>query len=148
MAAMSRIETKAILGLLVARWPKAFVPYPGIVRPLKVGIDTQIHEAGLPISRRQLAHTLAAYVGQPIYLRQIREGATRIGLGGEPAGVVTAHEAEHARKMEQKLAQRRKTKRKERKAKVQPVPEPAKIEPKLSLAGLREAAKRRKEQAA
>jgi sRNA-binding protein len=39
---------------------------------------------------------LAIYCTSIAYLRQMREGAARIGLDGEPAGVVTADEAEDA----------------------------------------------------
>ncbi|WP_409526239.1 ProQ/FINO family protein [Nitrincola sp. MINF-07-Sa-05] len=75
--------------------------YPAVfsrenVRPLKIGIQEDLI-ADDKLSKTRIKRALASYVRSPNYLRSLQEGASRIGLDGEPSGEVTASEAEHAK---------------------------------------------------
>jgi sRNA-binding protein len=65
--------------------------------PLKRGIRLDILWAldGV-ITPKELRLGLTFYCGNPVYLQRLREGAPRIGLGGEETGYVTAAEAQRA----------------------------------------------------
>jgi ProP effector len=45
---------------------------------------------------------LRFYTGNRVYLRRIAAGVTRVGLNGEPAGVITEKEAAYARAIERR----------------------------------------------
>jgi sRNA-binding protein len=83
---------------LVARFPKCFMPRGHDKLPLKVGIRRDLHNA---ISVHDIppvwvTAALSDYASGPKYLMRIVEGAERIDLNGDPAGVVTRKQAEHA----------------------------------------------------
>jgi sRNA-binding protein len=65
-------------------------------KPLKVGISNDLLVAKTDLSNTELRRALAAYTNSIGYLSKMLEGAARIDLDGEPAGVVTAEEARHA----------------------------------------------------
>ena len=81
---------ESILELLREQFPKCFVRYPHPRQPLKIGIHKDVYAAlaGV-ISRRKLHRALTAYTNDPAYREQLKPGAVRIDLSGEPAGVVT-----------------------------------------------------------
>jgi ProP effector len=99
-------RARDIIEVLADLWPAAFAVEPGRRRPLKVGIDADIlAAAGGAILPLELKIALGAYVNAKAYLRALREGELRIGLDGEPAGIVSAPEAAHARwRIERKIA--------------------------------------------
>src|SRR6478752_6819099 len=64
--------------------------------PLKVGIAAAIPARCPALEWRVLKMALTAYTGRVMYLRGLVAGAARIDLDGNPAGEVTARDAEYA----------------------------------------------------
>ncbi len=64
-------------------------------RPLKLGIHRDLMAADF--EKAAVKRALARYCNRPRYRKALRAGAIRIDLQGQPAGVVTAAEAETAR---------------------------------------------------
>jgi ProP effector len=124
----------AVIALLAEMFPKCFSVYQGGRRPLKLKIHLDI-QAGLggAITPTELHKALGVYCANDAYLRSSQEGAQRIDLDGNPAGIVTAEEAQHARA---RLAGRK-------------APKPTTSEPptpkRLSLADLKAAALARRQ---
>jgi sRNA-binding protein len=91
-----------MLALASARWPLAFSVHQMRRRPLKIGIHLDIlAELGDAVPPAELALALRCYVANRVYRSRLVAGAVRIGLDGEPAGVVTAREAEYAARVSQ-----------------------------------------------
>jgi ProP effector len=114
-------------------------------RPLKIGIHLDIEAAMPDLDPIEISRALCYYVADIRYHRACTEGAQRIDLNGNPAGTVTASEAENSKRsvagIEAKLAQRR-----ERRAAVSAKPTPP-ITPspkRLTLSDLKTAAVNRK----
>jgi ProP effector len=97
-----RRKSFVCLQQLARQFPAAFL-IDGPRKPLKIGIRDDL--ALRWIGRDVLQRGLAVYCSNYHYLLALQEGAVRIGLDGEPAGVVTADAAASAR---QKLAEERK----------------------------------------
>jgi ProP effector len=112
-------------------------------RPLKVGVHHDIAAAAPELSESEVARALRFYVGDLRYHRACVEGAERVGLDGEPAGIVTAAQAANSahsiKGIEAKIAQHRHGRAPQ--AASAPAPAPP---PRLTLAGLKEAAMKRK----
>jgi ProP effector len=124
-----------ILELLCERFPRTFARNPSGRQPLKLGIDRDlVARLGGIVSRSALKRALGIYTSCLEYRATLIEGAARIDLDGNPAGAVTAGEAEHA------LAPRP--------AKTKPTPSTLPTPPpqpkRLSLDDLRRAARLRK----
>jgi len=90
-----------ILFLLEAAFPACFSVYEARRRPLKVGIRRDLvavlaASGTITIAEADLARALTHYTSAKGYLRELKAGWSRIDLGGNPAGVVTADEAERA----------------------------------------------------
>jgi ProP effector len=83
------------IGKLVEAHPATFFLVGADRRPLKIGIHRDL-AAAKTLSARQLKRALVRYTGSLGYLSNMREGAPRIGLDGQPAGAVTAEEELHA----------------------------------------------------
>ena len=125
---------QAVLELLAETWPATFSIYENRRRPLKIGIHHEILAAlDGAVSAAELSLALRYYVSNKVYKSRLAVGAARIGLDGNPAGVVTPEEIPA------------------------PVPSPSPPSPappsappapsrRLSLADLRAAAARRREQ--
>ena len=64
--------------------------------PLKVGIAAAIPARCPELEWRVLKMALTAYTGRVMYLRGLVEGAARLDLDGNPAGEVTARDADYA----------------------------------------------------
>ncbi|MCB1823529.1 MAG: ProQ/FinO family protein [Candidatus Competibacteraceae bacterium] len=64
-------------------------------RPLKLGIHQDLMAAGF--EKAAVKRALACYCNRPRYRTALRAGAIRIDLRGQPAGAVTATDAETAR---------------------------------------------------
>ena len=90
-------EVHAALADLAGRYPQTFVlekyqPH----RPLKVGIAADLMERGPELDHHQLSVALTVYTRRVMYLRSLVAGAARVDLDGNPAGEVTARDAEYA----------------------------------------------------
>lgn len=82
-----------LLSQWYARYPKAFSK--GRTQPLKIGIHQDLAERE-PWSNKLIRRALANYVNLPRYIKAMREGAERVDLEGNPAGVVDVQAAELA----------------------------------------------------
>lgn len=78
--------------LFVAKWPTVFAPKGADKRPLKIGVDADVRAALPDLPAERVLGALLDYRRGPTYLRNLKEGATRVGLDGNPAGVVTARQ--------------------------------------------------------
>lgn len=93
MSGSKRRLARDTRALLVEHFPKCFAPKGEPKRPLKVGIHEDI-KARLPeLAQRSLFIALADYTSGSSYLGAMTDGATRVDLDGEPAGIVTADAA-------------------------------------------------------
>ncbi|MBB6342322.1 ProP effector [Pseudomonas fluvialis] len=95
----------------------AFPVNPAPKLPLKEGIlkDAEQHLELLGISSEQLKLGIAAWCQGSRYWSSMTENATRVDLGGQPAGVVTAGQALYAK--QQAKRQRVQARRSQSKAK-------------------------------
>ena len=84
----------AALRILIEQFPDCFDWNDH--RPLKIGIHKDLVARG--IDRRPARVGLSRYCGQIGYHHVLVEGATRIDLDGQPAGIVTPQEARFAAK--------------------------------------------------
>ena len=128
----------ATLELFAEHYPRCFVLHQIKRRPLKIGIRDDLLQAfDGAISASELIAALRIYCSNAVYRERLIAGAPRFDLNGEVAGYVTPEEA----------AQVPPPKRREAKAPLRKTPAlPAKPSPlRLSLSGLREAAKLRRE---
>jgi ProP effector len=89
-----RRNSLACLLQLVRQFPAAF-RIDGPRKPLKIGIEDDLALRG--ISRDVIQRGLDRYCSNSRYRVALQEGAARVGLAGQPAGVVTADEAADAR---------------------------------------------------
>ena len=90
-------DIDATLARLAEAFPQTFVlekyqPH----RPLKVGIAADLTARCPAIERRALNAVLRSYAQRVMYLKAMVEGAARVDLDGNPAGEVTARDAEYA----------------------------------------------------
>jgi ProP effector len=96
---MQQRPTAVLLQVLRKRWPKCFAwqrPGGGY-RPLKIGIREEILATpDLGLTEVEVLRALANLTRKPCYLRRFAVGAARIDLDGNPAGVVTQDEFDHA----------------------------------------------------
>jgi ProP effector len=105
---IARKDLHAALTCLAERFPQTFVlevhqPH----RPLKVGIAADLVARCAELDRRELGAVLSAYTQRIMYRKAMVAGAARVDLDGNPAGEVTAADAEHATaKLTETLASR------------------------------------------
>jgi sRNA-binding protein len=97
---------------LTKKFPQTFVlekhrPH----QPLKVGIAAEIPARCPAVERRVLGAALSAYARRVMYLRSLVAGAARLDLDGNPAGEVTARDAEYAAAKLAKILASREVKR-------------------------------------
>lgn len=105
-ANLDKLSAQERLKHWVATYPNVFIPSQP--QPLKVGIHKELlAEEGGDI--KKIRRALACYVKLPRYSRCIKEGAQRLDLQGNDAGLVTQEEAgfaqEHLQALEQKNKQ-------------------------------------------
>ena|ERR1700683_4114808 len=86
----------AMTAVLAERFPACFQVFERRRRPLKIGIHEDITAATPDLDPRHVRLALAAYARNPWYLRAIVTGASRVGLDGGAAGIITADQATHA----------------------------------------------------
>jgi len=90
-------DTKAIIAYLVEKFPLCFIA-EGEAKPLKIGLFQDLAEAlkdDERVSKTQLRQALRQYTSN-CYLHGCREGAERVDLYGNPAGVLDAEHVSHA----------------------------------------------------
>lgn len=134
----------AILESLAARWPNTFFMFEGRRRPLKIGIRDEIQAAlGDTVTPRDLGFALQVYCTNPRYRSRLVAGATRIDLGGGPAGIVTETEVPPKAPARKKSPSKAPPPAASPRAAASP-PLPPAAPKRISLANLREAAQRRK----
>jgi len=92
--AKKEAEAVAVLRILMERFPNCFNWNDH--RPLKIGIHQDLVTRG--IDRQTVRLGLSRYCGHIGYQNALVEGATRIDLDGQPAGIVTSQEAGFAAK--------------------------------------------------
>jgi ProP effector len=142
----------AIIEQLAERWPQCFVVLQARRRPLKVGIYDDIVaqlEVALPgVTPDELRRAIGHYVHNPVYRSKLTIGAERIDLDGNAVGAVTEEQAKQSRVQRAQMTAAHKRKLQTQKAQ-QPIaaPPPPPRPAGDGLAQLREAARRRKEQA-
>ena len=83
------------IALLAERFPACFDLKRR--RPLKIRIYQDLIALQEELGGIDLKQATKRYCTHPRYRKPLKEGAIRIELQGEPAGVVTAEEAENAR---------------------------------------------------
>ena len=91
-------DTKAIIAYLVEKFPLCFIA-EGEAKPLKIGLFQDLAEAlkdDERVSKTQLRQALRQYTSNWRYLHGCREGAERVDLYGNPAGVLDAEHVSHA----------------------------------------------------
>ena len=137
-SAWKRAATETLCSLRAA-FPACFARLDHRSRqPLKLKINPDIIAALPEIHRWYVGKALKLYTSHIGYIAQCVEGKRRIGLDGQPAGIVTAAEAAHAAEL---LAKRRKPRT------GTPLSSPPSAQstpsPRLTLATLKEAAKRK-----
>ena len=101
MSGQQKRAVRDIIATLVEQFPACF-SLDRYRKPLKVGIHDEVLAALPDVPAKQVGLALTIYTSSRRYLLCIREGADRVGLGGEVTGRVTADEAENAK---QRLAQ-------------------------------------------
>jgi ProP effector len=92
--AKKEAEAVAALRILIEQFPDCFGWNDH--RPLKIGIHKDLVARG--VDRRAMRLGLSRYCGHIGYHHALVEGATRIDLDGQPAGIVTPQEAGFAAK--------------------------------------------------
>lgn len=116
------LSSKEAVAYLSEKFPLCFST-EGEAKPLKIGLFQDLVVAladDEKISKTVLRQALRAYTSNWRYLHGCKEGAIRVGLNGEEAGVVDATQAEHAAQtlaqakaaFAEKKAQQRKEQRK------------------------------------
>jgi ProP effector len=151
-----RARTKAVIALLAAKFPKCFAVPDTRRRPLKVGIDADLLAAfGGSIRRTELIRALAMYCSSEGYLERVLTGAWRVDLESKPAGAVSADDEKHAKAKRASIRIRREAvmaaaipqaaASRARGPALAPKAETGPGPKRLSLADLREAARRRRE---
>jgi ProP effector len=101
MAINTKINQNAAptLALLKSRFPDIFVDDAAQMRPLKIGIHKDLFEAFEgQVTRMSIRGALALYTSSPAYKPVIQPGVARIGLDGQPCGVVEAEYQDHPTK--------------------------------------------------
>jgi sRNA-binding protein len=95
--ANKQATARAVITLLSELYPKTFFVHQARRRPIKVNIHIDIiATVNGAIRPHELVLALRAYTSNSVYLSHMRTGVTRIGLNGEPAGIVTAEAAKAA----------------------------------------------------
>jgi sRNA-binding protein len=126
-----------VLVMLMQNFPKVFAPFSAWKRlPLKIGIHDDIIAAMPGVAVSDIGTAMRIYTTTHAYLRSLIEGAERIDLAGQPAGIVTADTAEFARASLAGLLERR--------SPPAATSSPAPKAKRVTLADLRTAAERRR----
>jgi ProP effector len=127
-----RASVNAVIELLAETFPNCFHVYEQRRWPLKIGINNEILAAlDGAVTPGELGAALRIYTSNRVYLRRLTVGTVRLGLDGQPAGLVEADEIPpNVPKW---------------KPAPQPSPKPTAAPKRLGLADLRAAAHERRE---
>jgi ProP effector len=89
-----------VIGKLQKRFPAAFPKNPAPKVPLKIGIlaDLVAQAESLKLSEDEIREAVSTWCRGSRYWACLTDGAARVDLNGEPAGVVTTRDATFARK--------------------------------------------------
>jgi sRNA-binding protein len=94
---MTEIQsTTDAIARLIELFPACFTPADHERKPLAIGIRDRLFERATGLSKTMMRKALAGYADSTGYLRALTEGAIRIDLDGNPAGIVTPEQAEFA----------------------------------------------------
>jgi ProP effector len=85
-----------VLAVLVEKYPATFTMLESKWVPLKVGIGGDVIANHPELKPSQIGQALYWYTHSTDYMAKLIEGADRIDLTGQPAGVVSATEAADA----------------------------------------------------
>lgn len=118
----THLPIKEAIAYLAEKFPLCFST-EGEAKPIKIGLFQELADSladDPTLSKTQLRQVLRAYTSNWRYLHACKEGAVRVGLNGEEAGVVEAAQAQHAAEtlaqakaaVAEKKAQQRKEQRK------------------------------------
>ena len=91
-------NNKEIIAYLADKFPLCF-SLEGEAKPIKIGLFQDLAEALKDdplVSKTQLRHALRQYTSNWRYLHGCREGAVRVDLQGNPAGILEQEHVEHA----------------------------------------------------
>jgi ProP effector len=102
-----RTDITEVIDELVERFPRAFFADPSQMKPLAVGVKEKILQQMSTLAPKTVADALRRYAGSSDYLKATVEGAARMDLDGQAAGVVTKGQAEHAQRRLAGMAARR-----------------------------------------
>jgi RNA chaperone ProQ/FINO-like protein len=94
--AAHRIAVATTRRILVLRFPAAFKSLGSPKLPLRIGVREDILAQAPDLDPRLVAAAMRQYIYGFDYRRYLMEGAIRVDLNGEPAGVVTADQARFA----------------------------------------------------
>lgn len=92
------LPLKEVIAYLCEKFPNCFIA-EGEAKPLKIGLFQELAvalEGDEKVSKTSLRQALRNYTMSWRYLHACRDGAVRVGLNGEEAGVVDTQQAEHA----------------------------------------------------
>lgn len=92
------LSTKEVIAYLCEKFPLCFIP-EGEAKPLKIGLFQELADAlegDEKVSKTLLRQALRNYTMSWRYLHACRDGAVRVDLHGNEAGVVDTQQAEHA----------------------------------------------------
>lgn len=92
------LPLKEVIAYLCEKFPNCFIA-DGEAKPLKIGLFQELAaalEGDEKVSKTSLRQALRNYTMSWRYLHACRDGAVRVGLNGEEAGVVDTQQAEHA----------------------------------------------------
>lgn len=98
IAQKTAMPIKDVIAYLCEKFPACFIA-EGEAKPLKIGLFQDLAtalEGDEKVSKTLLRQALRNYTMSWRYLHACRDGAIRVGLNGEEAGVVDAQQAEHA----------------------------------------------------
>ncbi len=91
-------NNKEIIAYLAEKFPLCF-SLEGEAKPIKIGLFQDLAEAlkdDPKVSKTQLRYALRQYTSNWRYLHGCKEGAVRVDLQGNPAGVLEQEHVQHA----------------------------------------------------
>jgi hypothetical protein len=91
-----RAAVAAMRRALIKRWPNCFKGFKRPKLPLAIGIDKAIFAVAPELDPEAVKNAISRYASEATYHAAMIEGAVRVDLDGNPAGVVTEKEARWA----------------------------------------------------
>lgn len=123
---MNAEQNSELWATLKAQHPQAFPLDAILIRPLKVGVHTDIRAAHPDADPRAVRIALGKWCGRRAYKWALIRHGARIDLHGEPAGEVTPEQQAHAMEQLQALAEKRKRRQSAQRPKPKPLARPTK----------------------